>query len=601
MNIHKNRLTQLRKAIQDSGLDGFAIPSNDEFMNEYVPDYDRRLEWLTGFSGSAGMAFVLKNKAVFFTDGRYMLQAAEQLPKGEYEILNTSDVKPSLWLKENLGAGKTLGINPMLYSNSGVAKYQESCRVKPCADLIDIIWEDKPSKPASVIKVHPTKYTGKTHNAKIKEITQHIKNNNADMLLVTAPDSICWLLNIRGADVPNTPLVLARLVLEASGAGLLFVDCDEKKLLKHLGAKIKIRPLEELSKYLHKTAGKKILLDKNSAPYLFFDELSKNNTVIDMADPCTLPKACKNNVEVEGAIDAHVRDGVAVTSFLCWLKKNYKKKKVTEISLAEKLLEFRQKDSLFAEPSFDTIAGFASNGAIVHYRASDKSSKTISGNNILLLDSGGQYLSGTTDITRTIAIGKPTKEQKRNFTLVLKGHIAIATAVFPKGTSGHQIDVLARQYLWQNGLDYDHGTGHGVGSFLGVHEGPQRISKAPNEVALQPGMIISNEPGYYKNGEYGIRIESLVVVEEVPNKNNTKHFFLFRTLTVVPIDPDLVEFALLDISEKKWLLEYHTYINKILLACGKKNSAYLPIEKETSLWLQDILAIYKKNIPILAQ
>lgn len=590
MNKHKNRLISLRKAMKEDGLGAYIIPSSDEFMNEYVPPYARRLEWLTGFSGSAGAAIVLENKAAFFTDGRYTLQAVSELPKGEYEILNTADVKPTQWLKDNLGAGKTLGFNPMLFSNSAVSRYHNIVKVRPCADLVDGIWSDKPEKPASQVYAHKIEYTGKSHKAKIKDIAAHIKNQNADMLLVSAPDSVCWLLNIRGRDVPNTPLVLARLLLGVDGAGVLFVDVEAKlngvkELSRHLGEKISIQPLVELETYLKRIADKKILLDKSSAPYLFYDELAKKNTIIDYADPCTLPKACKNEVEVQGAVDAHVRDGAAVASFLLWLQKNYKKHKVTEISLAEKLLEFRQKDKIFIEPSFDTIAGFASNGAIVHYRASEKTSKAIGGNNLLLLDSGGQYLSGTTDITRTIAIGKPTAEQKRNFTLVLKGHIALALAMFPEGTSGHQIDSLARQYLWQHGLDYDHGTGHGVGSFLGVHEGPQRISKAPNEVALQPGMIISNEPGYYKNGAYGIRIENLVVVEAVPAaQNKGRKFLKFNTLTLVPIDHILVDFKILNAEEKKWLSDYHSNVSK-------KISKF--VTKEVALWLRKIAHIYK--------
>jgi len=566
-----HRISLLRAEMEKCGLDAYIIPSGDEFMNEYVPPYARRLEWLTGFTGSAGMAIVIADKAAFFTDGRYTLQASSQLPEGQYQIFNTANVKPSQWLVENLPKDGVIGINPMLHSKDIISKYQQVAKVSLCKELIDLIWHDKPTKRLSVVIIHPEKYTGKSHPDKISEITIKIKHLVADKLLITAPDSICWLLNIRGNDVPNTPLVLARLVLNVAGDGNLFVDLEETGTIqKHLGDKIKIQPLNALPEYLQNISGKTILLDKNSAPCIFFNILAEKNTIIAGSDPCIMPKACKNNVEVEGSVDAHIKDGAAVASFLFWLENNYNKQPVTEISAAEKLFEFRTNNTDFVEPSFDTIAGFASNGAIVHYKATEFSNKKIKGDGIFLLDSGGQYFGGTTDITRTIAIGKPTPEQKRNFTLVLKGHIAIATAVFPEGTTGHQLDILARQFLWQNGLDYDHGTGHGVGSFLGVHEGPQRISKAYSDVALMPGMIISNEPGYYKNGEYGIRIENLVVVEEAGSFEGRK-FLKFKTLTCAPIDQKLIDFSILNEKEKNWLNTYHEEVYSKLFGLVEKD------------------------------
>ena len=567
-----NKIGQLRAKMLSVGLDAYILPSGDEFMNEYVPPYAKRLEWFSSFSGSAGTAVVLEKKAAFFTDGRYILQATRQLPQGQYEVINIADIKPEVWLRANLPEGAALGINPMLYSREQIAKYQSFATVVLCDDLIDAIWYDKPQKPASIVHIHPVKYAGRDCADKVQDIITEIKEHEANSLLITSPDSICWLLNIRGRDVPNTPLVLARLFLEFDGSGVLFVDmpifplekdgiddmgeCSNALLGAYLGDKIKIQPLKTLPEFLQTISGKKILLDKNSTPCKIFNLLEKKNTIIATLDPCTLPKARKNAIEAAGAKIAHVKDGVAVASFLIWLEKNYTNQDVTEISAAEKLLEFRQKDNDFVEQSFDTIAGFAENGAIVHYKASPETNKKIVDNGIFLLDSGGQYFSGTTDITRTIAIGKPTLEQKRNFTLVLKGHIAIATAVFPSGTTGHQLDILARQFLWKSGLDYDHGTGHGVGSFLGVHEGPQRISKAYSDVVLVPGMIISNEPGYYKNGEYGIRIENLVIVEEAGVFGN-KTFLQFKTLTCVPIDLKLVDFKMLDEQEESWLKMYH--------------------------------------------
>jgi len=574
----KQRISALRTQMEKIGLDAYIVPSGDEFMNEYVPPYARRLEWLTGFTGSSGVAVVLSGKAAFFTDGRYTLQASSQLPEGQYQIFNTSEIKPIKWLRDNLSAGCVAGVNPMLHSQESISKDQQLVRLSLCEDLIDIIWHDKPEKPLSIVDIHPEKYTGKSHFEKISAIINKIEELGAENFLITAPDSICWLLNIRGDDVPNTPLVLARMLLSVRGHGVLFVDVqDSGNLQEYLGKNITIQPLSAMSEYLENISGKKIILDKNSAPCLFFNRLAAKNTIIADSDPCIMPKACKNNVEVQGTIDAHLKDGAALTSFLFWLEKNHNKQSVTEISAAEKLLEFRKRNVDFVGPSFDTIAGFASNGAIVHYKATENSNKQIVGAGIFLLDSGGQYFSGTTDVTRTIAIGTPTHEQKRNFTLVLKGHIAIATAVFPIGTTGHQLDILARQFLWKHLLDYDHGTGHGVGSFLGVHEGPQRISKAYSDVALMPGMIISNEPGYYKNGEYGIRIENLVVVEEASVSAGCK-FLKFKTLTCVPIDQKLIDFTILNEQEKNWLRAYHTEIyNKLSVLLAKEVAAWLKL------------------------
>ena len=564
MANYKDRLSQLQKQMRANGVAAYIAPSNDEFMNEYVPHHARRLQWLTGFSGSAGTAVILQKKAVFFTDGRYILQSKKELPKGEYEILNIADITLFKWLKNNLKNKNTLGLNPLLFSADNILKYEKEFPIWLGEDLIDKIWLEKPNFPLSKIKKHPVKYSGQNHIDKINNITLQIRDKKADMILITAPDSICWLLNLRASDVPNTPLLLSRLLLNKDGSGVLFANIPSSARNKFL-EDIKIEPLDNISQYLQKISGKKIMLDKSTIPHLFFSNLKDKNKIINLPDPVILPKACKNNIEVKGAVNAHMADGAAICSFLYWLKKNYEKESVTELSIDKKLLEFRQKNKNFIEPSFSTIAGFAGNGAIIHYSASKETSKKIEGNGLLLIDSGGQYLDGTTDITRTIAIGKPTKEQKRNFTLVLKGHIALASAVFPQGTSGHQLDILARKYLWQNNLDYDHGTGHGVGSFLGVHEGPQRISKAPNNVALQKGMIISNEPGYYKQGQYGIRIESLVVVEEASIKNSgSKKFLKFNTLTCAPIDEKLIDFSLLDKNEKKWLTDYHRNINKKL-------------------------------------
>jgi Xaa-Pro aminopeptidase len=384
-----------------------------------------------------------------------------------------------------------------------------------------------------------------------------MKAKDVDACIIAAPDSICWLLNIRGNDIPTTPFVLSYAIINKSGKVALFVDKDRvsEKVADHLGDNVEVASVGTLKKAIKSLKNKKIWIDPASAPYWFFEHLKKHK-LVRLGDPCQLPKACKNKVEIQGSYEAHVIDGAAVTSFLHWLDTT--KEKVSEITAADKLLEFRAKNKPFIEPSFATIAGFESNGAIVHYHASEETSKELKGSGLFLLDSGGQYLSGTTDITRTIAIGTPTKEQKHNFTLVLKGHIALANAVFPVGTSGSQLDILARQYLWQEGHDFDHGTGHGVGSYLSVHEGPQRISKMPNNVALQVGMIISNEPGFYKEGKYGIRIENLVtVVERHDLKEGGRKFLGLDTITRAPIDMRMVEESLLTDDERRWLTAYH--------------------------------------------
>jgi Xaa-Pro aminopeptidase len=579
MQVHSSRLKDLRQLLKKQKLSGFVVPSNDDFQSEFCPPHARRLEWLNGFSGSYGVAVLLENKAAFFTDGRYTLQAREQV-SDDYEIYNIAEKTPWQWLADNLKKKKKLGLDPWLHSETNAAKYLEVANIHLCeSNPIDDLWQDRPPMPQDEIKIHPVKYSGRKSSDKIEIILKKLAEKNADALILAAPDSTCWLLNIRGNDIPTTPFILSYAIVYKSGKVTLFIEKKRigEKTTEYLGKDVKIVSRDTLDKEIKSLRKKKVWLDQNSAPYWFFDQLKKKN-IIRAADPCQLPKACKNKTEIQGAYDAHVIDGVAVTRFLHWLDSNLGKEKITEMDVAKKLLSFRAENKQFMENSFDTIAGFESNGAIVHYRASEATNKELKGNSLFLLDSGGQYLSGTTDITRTIAIGKPTTEQKTSFTLVLKGHIALASAVFPVGTSGSQLDILARQYLWQAGLDYDHGTGHGVGSYLSVHEGPQRISKAPNNVALQVGMIVSNEPGFYKENKYGIRIESLLTVVEKPELNQGRRKFLgFDTITLAPIDLKLVEILMLSKSEKKWLEEYHKRVVASL-------SSLLP--KEVASWLK---------------
>jgi len=566
-----SKLTDLRNCLKKLKVSGFVVPSVDEFQNEYSPPHARRLEWLTGFSGSTAIAVVLENKAAFFTDGRYTLQAKSEIGK-DYEQYDIADKSPVQWVKENLKKGKLL-LDPWLHSKTSYDNFANVAEIAIAKkNPIDGLWNNRPEPVSDPIKALPLKYSGQKLSDKISVILKKMNEYKADALIIAAPDSLCWLLNIRGNDVPCSPLILSYAILYKNGKLQLFID---KKRIndavdKHLGSDVKISSPDSLKGCVNDLKNKRTLIDPAAASYWFSANLKKQN-IIYAPDPCQMPKACKNKVEIAGSYDAHKIDGAAVTRFLFWLDNIVGKEQVTELSASRKLYNLRKEARDFKQSSFDTIAGFAGNGAIVHYRSSEATNKELKPDGIFLLDSGGQYLSGTTDITRTIAIGKPTKEQKHNFTLVLKGHIALASAIFPKGTSGSQLDILARQHLWSQGLDFDHGTGHGVGSYLNVHEGPQRISKMPNNIALQPGMIVSNEPGYYKTDEYGIRIENLIVVVEKKGFGEGKReFYGFETVTRAPIDLTLVEYSLLNETEKKWLSTYQKLVlNDIKGILGK--------------------------------
>lgn len=575
-----DKLKLLRKEMEKNGLDGFVVPMSDEFNNEYVPAHSRRLEWLTGFTGSAGLAIVLKNKAAFFTDGRYTLQASAQV-SASYKKYNISEISPAKWVQKNLPKNGTLGINLWLHTENNFQQYNKLCseagiKINPCGDLFSRIWKNRPDTASGNIFIHDIKYSGQSSDNKIKNIVKVLKGKKAEFAIITAPDSICWLLNIRGADLPHTPIVLCYAIISKTGKVSLYLldkNSMSKGVKKHLGKNVVIKSIEDdFEGDIKALKNKPVLVDPASSPAAIFDLLKKAKIVRE-TDPCILPKSCKNKTEIEGIKKAHIRDGSALCKFFHWLEENVDSGKVNEISAADKLEAIRSKNDNFHSLSFDTIAGFAGNGAIVHYRATPKSNKKIKKDGILLLDSGAQYLDGTTDVTRTIATAKPTAEQKRNFTLVLKGHIALATAKFKKGTTGSELDRLARQFLKKEGLDYDHGTGHGVGCFLSVHEGPQRISKVPNKVPLVPGMVISNEPGYYKEGEYGIRIENLVTV--IPAGKN---FLKFETLTQAPIDASLIDKKILTQKEIDWVNDYHKNVRA-------KVSPLLDVR--TREWLKD--------------
>ncbi len=572
-----DRLGALRTEFKRAGVDGFIVPQGDEFQGEFVAPYAERLAWLTGFTGSAGVAVVLADRAALFVDGRYTLQVRSQVDDALYEFGHITDHPPSKWLRDTLDAGQKIGFDPHLFTPEQVKRLREACEraggefVPLAANPVDAIWADQPARPCAPVKVHPMQLSGQSHHDKRAEVGGTLREDGYDAYLVTASDALCWLLNLRGADVEFTPLVLATALLRADGKTTLFIDDGKMspEVVTHLGDEITLAPADGLGAAIDALPDtvKKIAVDKATASQWAVDRLEAAGlTVTPIEDPCALPKACKNDVELDGIRAAHVRDGAALTRFLAWLDGAALNGGVTECSAAAKLEEFRRADNMFQGPSFPTIAGAGANGAIVHYRATPETDAAVEPDMLFLVDSGGQYLDGTTDVTRTVAIGTPTGESKRRFTQVLKGHVALAMARFPIGTSGGQLDAFARAALWADGVDYDHGTGHGVGAYLGVHEGPQRISKASLGPPLKSGMVVSNEPGYYKTGAFGIRIENLVAVRAgVSPEGAEKGLLEFETLTLAPIDLRLVDASLMTEVEKSWLNAYHARVRDTLM------------------------------------
>lgn len=554
--------------MQDQQVDAYLQPVHDEFVSEYPPACSRRVAWLSGFSGSAGAVAVTKQAAALFTDGRYSLQARSETPE-HYEHFNSGEKTPETWLAETLKQGQRAGYDPGLYTSGMLARLRlalepRGIALQPVPNLVDAVWQTRPPAPASELEAHPVKYSGEAPGDKRRRIAEAVRKAGADTVLLTSPDSVCWLLDIRASDVENTPLVLAPALLGRDASVRLFVDARRcgPEVAEHLGD-VALLPPVRLEQELRALSGLRIICDPASVPVRYTQLLTESGgLVVEIPDPCLLPKACKNDVQLAGIRAAHIRDGAAVTRLLCWMDSQTARREVRETEVCDKLLAFRREDDRFRELSFPTISGSGPNGAVVHYRVSPESDRALRPGELFLLDSGGQYPDGTTDITRTVPVtgagGKPSGEQKDRFTRVLKGHIALALAMFPTGTTGSQLDALARQYLWQAGLDYDHGTGHGVGQFLGVHEGPQRISKRGGDVPLAAGMVISNEPGYYKAGEYGIRIENLVAVVEKPHGG--KPWLGFETLTCAPIDTRLVDTGLLAAAEREWLNAYHGWV-----------------------------------------
>lgn len=565
------RLAALRAELKQRGLVGLILPLTDEYQSEYLPMRAQRLTWLTGFTGSAGTTAVLLEKAGVWSDGRYTLQLDAQVDGTLFERLHITDSPPTDWLKVNLKKGERFAYDPWLHTEAGVKRLQEACAAAG-AELVavddnplDAVWANQPPPPLGPVRVQDQALAGRSAQDKRSAIAEAVKANGADAVVLTLPESIAWLLNIRGSDVPHTPLPLSMAVLHGDAGVDLYIDGRklDDAVRRHLGD-VRLRDAAAFPAALTELgqAGKSVQVDANTAAVYVLQRLEAAGAkLIRSEDPCLLPKACKTSAELDGTRAAHRRDGAAVSKFLCWLDANAAKGGIDEIAAVEKLQSFRRLSNELRDLSFSTISGAGSNGAIVHYRVTPETNKKLEPGNLYLVDSGGQYPDGTTDITRTVAIGEPTAEMRDRYTRVLKGHIAIATAKFPEGTSGQQLDSLARRPLWEIGLDFDHGTGHGVGAYLSVHEGPQRIAKAGSPVPLKPGMIISNEPGYYKTGAYGIRIENLVVVRvETEKAENGKRWFGFETITRAPYDRRLIDLSLLTPEEIAWVDAYHALV-----------------------------------------
>ena len=570
------RLNALRREMARLGLDGFVVPRGDEHQNEYVPPAAERLAWLTGFTGSAGWAAVLKSEAVLFVDGRYTVQARRETDGRLFGRDAAGAATPWRWLEANAGDKARIGYDPWLLSETQVNHLRAALRprggeaVAVARNPIDALWRERPSPPAQPMAVHPPAVAGAPAKTKRATIGAEIRRGGAEALVLTQPDSIAWLLNIRGADVPYTPFVLAFAILHANGRVDLFVDPRKPTpaVRRHLGRSVRIRPPGDFGPALAALAKARIRVRvcPDTAAAWIFDRLNQGGArLVRAADPCQAAKAAKTDAELAGIRRAHRRDGIALARFLAWLDREAPRGRVTELGAARRLDSLRAENEDFRGPSFATISGSGPNGAIVHYRVDAASDRRLGQGELYLVDSGGQYPDGTTDVTRTVAVGKPSAEMRERFTRVLKGHIALATLVFPEGTSGAQIDAFARAALWRAGLDYDHGTGHGVGYFLSVHEGPQRIAKASNAVPLRLGMVVSDEPGYYKTGAYGIRIENLLAVRRARAPLGAERPLLeFETLTLVPIDRALVERRILNADEIAWLDAYHARVRRAL-------------------------------------
>ncbi|WP_062734455.1 aminopeptidase P family protein [Sphingobium abikonense] len=570
MSSYEDRLKALRAQLVRQKLDGFVVPLTDEHMSEYVGAYAQRLAWLTGFQGSAGSAVVLPQEAAIFVDGRYTLQVREQVDGAHWQYESVPQTSIAQWLKDHAGQGARIGYDPWLHTRSWVRQATEALAeqgaelVAVDTNPIDAVWPDRPLPSDARLVVHDDRFAGRSAAEKRAAMADWLTSKKADAAILSALDSIAWTFNIRGKDVDRTPVALAYAIVHADATADLFVAPEkmDDAVAQHLGNGVRIHDRAAFADALADLRGKSVVADPERAVAAIFEALEQGGAkVLALRDPAVLPKAIKNDTEIAGHKAAQARDGAALSRFLHWLSVEAPKGGLTELSAADRLEAFREDTGLLEDLSFDTISGAGPNGAVVHYRVEEKTNRPIETGTLYLVDSGGQYRDGTTDVTRTIAVGEPTADMQRHFTLVLKGHVALARAIFPKGTRGGQLDILARQYLWAEGLDYAHGTGHGVGSFLAVHEGPQRIATfGGGDEPLVPGMILSNEPGYYKTGEYGIRIENLVLVEERAISGAEKEMLGFETLTFAPIDRALIAVDMLSADERAWVDAYHAKV-----------------------------------------
>ncbi|ODR93829.1 X-Pro aminopeptidase [Methyloceanibacter stevinii] len=568
------RVKALLRELKQRQLKGFLVPHSDQHQNEFLPPSEERLAWLTGFTGSAGVAVVTDKGSALFVDGRYILQAPKQVDTDIFEVLQIPKAKPSEWLKETLARGSRLGYDPKLHTIREIERLTKTLsavgiRLTPLDENpIDKIWgKDRPSPSRAEIFMQPLELAGKGSGEKLMQVQMDLVEAEHDAVLLTAPDSICWLFNFRGGDIKHTPVALAYAVIPAKGRPTLFIDPQKVSESVRIALKpfTEIAAPDALDEALTELAksGAKIRLDPGSASMRFASVLQAAGAKhVSGEDPCTMPKAIKTEAEQAGARAAHVRDGAAMARFLAWLDEVAETGRVDEVSAAMKLEDFRRETGQLKDISFDTIAASGPHGAVVHYRPTTESKRVLDKNSLFLIDSGGQYADGTTDVTRTVAVGQPTAAMKRHYSLVLQSHIAIAAARFPAGSRGQDLDPFARGPLWAAGLDFDHGTGHGVGSYLSVHEGPQRISRLGTE-ELEPGMILSNEPGYYREGQYGIRLENLVLVTPAEDIEGGERKMLgFETLTLVPFDRRLIDPKQFIPWELAWLNDYHARVRE---------------------------------------
>ncbi|TOM31358.1 X-Pro aminopeptidase [Vibrio parahaemolyticus] len=561
-----SRVNAIREWLAQHNIDALLIPHEDEYLGEYVPAHNERLHWLTGFTGSAGAAVITQDKAAIFVDGRYTVQVTKQVPNELFEYRHLIEEPALDWIQDNLTANASVAIDPRMHSSAWLDMAQAKLAGKLELNIlsgnpIDELWHDRPAPVVSDVRLMPTKAVGQSSESKRKEIAQLVAKAGADSAVITALDSICWLLNVRGLDVSRLPVLLSHAILHADSSVEYFQDPARlpAEFAAHVGTGVTVHHPEALQSRLEAMSGKKVLLDPAISNAWFKLVLQNAGaSVIAAADPCLMPKAAKNEVEIAGMKACHIRDGVAMSKFLCWLDAEVAAGNLhDEATLADRLEAFRKEDPTLMDLSFDTISAAGGNAAMCHYNHENQPEPgKLELNTLYLVDSGGQYLDGTTDITRTIAIGQPSAEMIKQFTLALKGHIGVARARFPKGTRGYQIDTLARQHLWAEGYDYDHGTGHGVGHFLSVHEGPASISKKQIDVPLTEGMVLSNEPGYYRADAFGIRIENLELVVETPT-NGDFPVLSFESLTRCPIDKRNINVDMLTRPELAWLNDYH--------------------------------------------